>query len=207
MQGPAQGGVQPNAAYFLLWDRIYSTSCRMTGSLSAKFGVPRKEVEDLQHEVFLRIYLALQRFDATRGEAAITTWMYLHAKYEVIEHNRRKRRKPNLFQFKTGEDGVPDPTSVDGIGPLDDLLWQELVAAKNDCVRDLKEPTRTRYRTRFPESGSARSCAEAAGIVRLSEDTMRESLRLAVKLILLCMGKKGLLAETDPSGMDDGAEP
>ena len=204
MSGKAGAGEQPNPSYSLLWDRIYEKTCRMVGSLAARYRVPPREVEDLQHDAYCRIHLALRRFDAAAGEASIATWMYKHARWEVIEHFRRRARRLPSVQTLSAEGAFPE-IEDEGKSPADLAAERELERAKEECIEGLQEPLRSRYRARIPRSGPARTRAEAARLLRLSEDTMRDALRLAVKVILLCMHRKGFVADPPPAHEGDGS--
>jgi RNA polymerase sigma-70 factor, ECF subfamily len=67
------------------------------------------DVEDIAQQVFLKVYLSLNRFDQ---RAAFSTWLYKIAVNECWDHLRKKKVRPLLYESDSSEEQV---SRLDGI--------------------------------------------------------------------------------------------
>ena len=70
------------------------------------------DVEDIAQQVFLKVYLSLNRFDQ---RAAFSTWLYKIAVNECWDHLRKKKVRPLLYESDLSEEQV---SRLDGIASL-----------------------------------------------------------------------------------------
>jgi RNA polymerase sigma-70 factor (ECF subfamily) len=70
------------------------------------------DVEDIAQQVFLKVYLSLNRFDQ---RAAFSTWLYKIAVNECWDHLRKKKVRPLLYESDLSEEQV---SRLDGIATL-----------------------------------------------------------------------------------------
>ncbi|HKV46713.1 MAG TPA: sigma-70 family RNA polymerase sigma factor [Candidatus Acidoferrales bacterium] len=70
------------------------------------------DVEDIAQQVFLKVYLSLNRFDQ---RAAFSTWLYKIAVNECWDHLRKKKVRPLLYESDLSEEQV---SQLDGIAAL-----------------------------------------------------------------------------------------
>jgi RNA polymerase sigma-70 factor (ECF subfamily) len=80
----------------------------------------RDDMEDVAQQVFLKVYLALKRFD---GRSSFATWLYKITVNETYDHLRKKRARKLLYESdlseeqqeqmrrtrRTGTGGAPEP--------------------------------------------------------------------------------------------------
>lgn len=67
------------------------------------------DVEDIAQQVFLKVYLSLNRFDQ---RAAFSTWLYKIAVNECWDHLRKKKVRPLVYEADLSEEQV---SRLDGI--------------------------------------------------------------------------------------------
>jgi RNA polymerase sigma-70 factor (ECF subfamily) len=70
------------------------------------------DVEDIAQQVFLKVYLSLNRFDQ---RAAFSTWLYKIAVNECWDHLRKKKVRPLLYESDLSEEQV---SRLDGMASL-----------------------------------------------------------------------------------------
>lgn len=107
-------------------DAVYGYLVYMTKDLSL--------AEDLSQEVFLRMFLHLDKF---RGEASVRTWALRIARNVFLSY--AKRRQPVLLEEQEAELGeVPGANQ-----PEEELLKKEQAERVRECLMYLNEQERT----------------------------------------------------------------
>lgn len=114
------------AAYEESRDAVYGYLVYMTKDTTL--------AEDLSQEVFLRMFLYLDKF---RGEASVRTWALRIARNVFLSYARRKR--PLLLEEQEWEP-APD---VDSNVPEEEVLKKEQVVRVRKCLMYLAEQERT----------------------------------------------------------------
>src|SRR5262245_37430371 len=86
------------------WERLqHLTLDRVFGYLFLRVR-QREDAEDLTAETFAAAYAAIGTF---RGEASIITWLIAIARRKLLDHARRRRRRPEILETEIAgaEDG------------------------------------------------------------------------------------------------------
>lgn len=131
----------------------------------------RREVEDLAQEVFLKVFRAIDRFDASR--AKFTTWVYTFVRnhcYDVL----KKRRLKTTSMHAVGDD-ESDRDFADGreLQPTQDLENTELGRRIGEALETLGEDQRMVFVLREYESLDYREIATITGV---NEGTVKSRL-------------------------------
>lgn len=114
------------AAYEQCRDSVYGYLTYMTRDETL--------AEDLSQEVFLRMFLHLDKF---RGEASVRTWGLRIARNVFLSY--AKRKKPVLLEEKEWEE-VPDGSRSQ---PEEEALKKEKAGEIHRCLMCLSEQERT----------------------------------------------------------------
>ena len=61
----------------------------------------REDVEDVAQQVFLKVYLSIQRFD---GRSSFSTWLYKIAVNETYDHLRKKKARRLVYESDLSEE-------------------------------------------------------------------------------------------------------
>ena len=154
-------------------DRIYRMGLRVCGNAA--------DAEDLVQETFINAY---RGWDAFRGEAKPTTWLYTIASRACQRMHRLRSGEPKIIE--SFEDLLPDaergiPIVADAEDPLEAIAREELETRVRRAVADLPTPFRMPFVLR--EMGDL-PIAEIAEILDLKEATVKTRLhraRLAVR--------------------------
>ncbi len=154
-------------------DRIYRMGLRVCGNSA--------DAEDLVQETFINAY---RGWDAFRGEAKPTTWLYTIASRACQRMHRLRSGEPRVMEsfealLPDQERGVPIVADVED--PLDVIAREELDATVRQAVAGL--PTKFRMPFVLREMGEL-PIAEIAQILGLKEATVKTRLhraRLAVR--------------------------
>jgi RNA polymerase sigma-70 factor (ECF subfamily) len=101
----------------------------------------RAAAADVFQEVFLTV---TQRADQFRPECGFLPWARGIARNKVLEHFRRRRQLPQLF-----DDGLLELLAVSA-GAQDDV-WEERRAALADCIQELAPRARQILELRYAE--------------------------------------------------------
>ena len=113
--------------------RLVENYARMVGTVIWRATGDHNAVEDLAQETFLRVFRALQYFDA---RARLSTWIYTIAHRIAIDHLRksgRGREEPLTVREDDSEAGFLDRMPASGaLDPEATLARQEI----DDLVRD-----------------------------------------------------------------------
>jgi RNA polymerase sigma-70 factor (ECF subfamily) len=96
----------------------------------------REDAEDAAAEVFMRLRMALDRYDDSRP---FEPWLTGVVVRHCLDRLRRRRRERRLFESEP-EEPVPSPGEDDS--PLAGLLAQEQRAAVNSAITTLPERQR-----------------------------------------------------------------
>ena len=157
--------------------RFYSTAIY---NFAFRFIYDREEAHDLAQEVFLRLYVNLREFDATRP---FRPWLYRLATNVCINATRGRKRKPS----------VEDPEALayrhedDRAGnPADTAAARDDVAAIQQAVAQLPEEYRTVMVLRYLEDMSCEAVAATmdvpVGTVKTWLFRAREMLKARMKV-------------------------
>jgi RNA polymerase sigma-70 factor (ECF subfamily) len=94
------------------FEQLVRTHQQRVFGLVARILHRQDDVEDIAQQVFLKVYLSLNRFDQ---RAAFSTWLYKIAVNECWDHLRKKKVRPLLYEADLSEEQV---SQLDGIGAL-----------------------------------------------------------------------------------------
>lgn len=147
-----------------------------------RLGVPPRELEDLAHEVFLRIHHNLEKFDETRP---LRPWLFAFA-FRVASEHRRLRR--NMWEQPRADLDDAGPTALHGAearGEARDLVHRALGV--------LSETTRPVF-IMYEMDGF--TMKEVAAALDLPLNTAYSRLRLAREAFVACV--------TDLQGSKEG---
>ncbi|MBW3622505.1 MAG: sigma-70 family RNA polymerase sigma factor [Armatimonadetes bacterium] len=119
-----------------------------------------EEAQDLCQETFVRVYRALDTFDARR---AFSPWLYRIAHHVILDYMRRRKVRPVLADPEPGEsyESEPDPSAVN---PQRSMLTQETLGEVQEAIQSLPENYRTVIVLRFLEDLSYAEVAEALNL-------------------------------------------
>ncbi len=144
------------AAYEQSRDAVYGYLVYMTRDVSL--------AEDLSQEVFLRMFLHLDKF---RGEASVRTWALRIARNVFLSYARKKQ--PQLLEEQEWE---PEP-DVNRNLPEEEFLRKEEARRVRDCLMCMGEQERTVLLLRdFQEL----SYEEAARIMNLTPEVVKSRI-------------------------------
>lgn len=150
-------------------------------SLIARLVSRPAEVEDVAQQVFLKVYLALPRFDF---RAAFSTWLYRVAVNECYDHLRRQRaqKSPGGSEISVGELEELDRLAARPSRPADDPLRRlELRQTVEQLLRRLSPEDRVLLTLKEMEGFSTR---EIADLLKLKENTVKVRLFRVRKRLL-----------------------
>jgi RNA polymerase sigma-70 factor (ECF subfamily) len=71
----------------------------------------REDVEDVAQQVFLKVYLSIQRFD---GRSSFSTWLYKITLNETYDHLRKKKARRLVYESDLSEEQVRHITETAG---------------------------------------------------------------------------------------------
>jgi RNA polymerase sigma-70 factor (ECF subfamily) len=149
--------------------RLYERHARLVhGVLLAR--VPRGDVDDLVHEVFLQ---ALRRLSSLREPAAFAAWLAAIARNRARDHHRGTR------------DEVPLPDDVAG-APHPEGAAMAVLAA----IRRLPEAYRETLVLRLVEGLTGPEIAERTG---LQPGSVRVNLHRGMRLLREALGRRGTM--------------
>lgn len=120
--------------------------------------------EDLSQEVFLRMFLHLDKF---RGEASVRTWALRIARNVFLSYARRKR--PILLEEREWESAL----EVGSNPPEEEVIKRERSELVKECLMCLKEQERTVLLLRDYEE---LSYEEVAKITELSVEVVKSRI-------------------------------
>ena len=121
------------------------------------------DVEDIAQQVFLKVYLSLNRFDQ---RAAFSTWLYKIAVNECWDHLRKKKVRPLLYEADLSEEQVSQLDGIAALGrPTDGLDEQAETRDTLQRVLDiLPEQDRQLLLLKEVEGFSVQELAEILGL-------------------------------------------
>jgi len=151
--------------------KYYSTAIY---NLAFRFIYDRDEAHDLAQEVFLRLYVNLREFDATRP---FRPWLYRLATNVCINATRGRKRRPRvedpeLLAQRRDDDRAGDP--VEAAAVRDD------VAAMQQAVAQLPEEYRTVVVLRYLQD---MSCEDVAATMDIPVGTVKTWLFRAREML------------------------
>jgi len=131
-------------------NRVMGIASRMLGD--------RIEAEDLAQDVFVKVYLALPKF---QGEALFTTWLYRITANSCL--NRRRGSRAAIQASDRADD--PEPTLSDPSSNPHDLLEQkELKLSLEKAIQSLPEEQRVVLILRDLQGLSYEAIADSLGL-------------------------------------------
>jgi RNA polymerase sigma-70 factor (ECF subfamily) len=111
-------------------DRVYGTIVKMLGGVEG--------AEDLAQKVYLRIWQARGRYEAT---AKFSTWMFSIVRRLVLNERRGRARRGAVFYEPAVEASLPEVSG--GVSPSAAAAAGELAQAIDAALADLPEEQRT----------------------------------------------------------------
>jgi RNA polymerase sigma-70 factor, ECF subfamily len=121
------------------------------------------DVEDIAQQVFLKVYLSLNRFDQ---RAAFSTWLYKIAVNECWDHLRKKKVRPLLYESDLSEEQVSQLDGIAALGRVTEGL-DEQAETKDTLARVLEilpEQDRELLLLKEVEGFSVQELAEILGL-------------------------------------------
>ena len=151
--------------------RFYSTAIY---NFAFRFIYDREEAHDLAQEVFLRLYVNLREFDATRP---FRPWLYRLATNVCINATRGRKRRPRvedpeLLAQRRDSDHAGDPAQ--------EAAFRDDVAAAQQAVAQLPEEYRTVVVLRYLED---MSCQDVAATMDIPVGTVKTWLFRAREML------------------------
>jgi len=151
--------------YRLHSPRIYSLTCRMTGS--------PQEGEDLLQDIFLHVHRKLGSF---RGDAALGTWLYRLAMNQCLDFVRSRQARMKVVTGGFDEDGSNEPVAA-----------RDMPVARLDLERAVQRLP-DGYRAAFVlHDVEGLDHKQIAGLLGISEGTSRSQVfkaRLKLRALL-----------------------
>lgn len=143
-----------------------------------------EEAHDLTQEIFVKVYLALDRYDP---KFQFSTWLFRIAQNSAIDALRKKSiaEVPIVRNTDDEPSGKEREFADDGISPYRALKNKELSAAIDDAVQDLPDDYRELIQLRhFAEL----SYEEIASMKKLPLGTVKNKLFRARNLLKEALG-------------------
>jgi RNA polymerase sigma-70 factor, ECF subfamily len=131
-----------------------------------RLGVPRADLEDVTHEVFLQVYSQLGQYDTHRP---IRPWLFAFAFRKASEHRRLARVR---FEVIAGGPDHEDPAPT----ALDQVLEREALDLGHRALSELEMGQRAVF-VMHELDGVA--VPEIAAVLRIALNTAYSRLRLA----------------------------
>jgi RNA polymerase sigma-70 factor (ECF subfamily) len=130
----------------------------------------RRDVEDIAQDVFLKVFRAIDRFDA--DQAKFTTWVYAFVRNHCFDVLKRRRLPTTSLH---GADDEPDQDHADRreLLPLRDAENLELGRRIGEALQSLGEDQRMAFVLREYEGLDYR---EIAGVTGVNEGTVKSRL-------------------------------
>lgn len=171
-----------------------SAFCRLYGELYdpvvgyvARRVRRREDVEDLTGQVFLRLVVGLERFDA--GKGSVWTWVMTLARNTVIDHFRTHRvHEP---------EEVLEELAAQGASPLDRLIESEERQAAIEILRRQPAEIREMFLLRFADG---LRYGEIAALLGTSEAAVKQRFSRTLRQLRLELGP-----QTERGGEGDHA--
>jgi len=158
------------------FDRLVRSEDRRVRTLAWRFGVPAHELDDVVQDIFMKAWVAQNRF---RGDAEPATWLTRIAVNHLVSRRRSLRtRIAAMARLRTRPAAQP-------VQPDADFASREAEARAVECVRRLSSKLRAVFVLRYLEEMSAAEIAETLSIpqatVRTRAFHARKQLRLMMK--------------------------
>jgi RNA polymerase sigma-70 factor (ECF subfamily) len=133
----------------------------------------RRDVEDIAQEVFLKVFRAIQRFDASR--AKFTTWVYTFVRNHCFDILKKKKLKTTSLSAVTddGHDRDRDFADARELQPTAGAENTELGRRIGEALATLGEDQRMVFVLREYEQLDYREIAEITGV---NEGTVKSRL-------------------------------
>ncbi|MFH1730635.1 MAG: sigma-70 family RNA polymerase sigma factor [Planctomycetota bacterium] len=173
------GGLAGDGAAF---DALHSAHAARIKAYFLRSGFRENDADDLTQDAFLLAFRALHTFDAARG--GFGGWI---AKIARNLARKEFRGRPALPHF---DPVLADEILVASANPGDPPELREEIAALAKCVDALEPELADVIRLRYVEGRTTRGIA---GVIGLSESSVRLRLANAARLLEQCLKKKGVL--------------
>jgi len=131
----------------------------------------RRDVEDIAQEVFLKVFRAIQRFDASR--AKFTTWVYTFVRNHCFDILKKKKLKTSSLSAVEDDDSDRDFADARELQPTQDAENSELGRRIGEALATLGEDQRMVFVLREYEQLDYREIAEITGV---NEGTVKSRL-------------------------------
>lgn len=131
----------------------------------------RRDVEDIAQEVFLKVFRALQRFDASR--AKFTTWVYTFVRNHCFDILKKKKLKTTSLSAVEDDDSDRDFADARELQPTEGAENTELGRRIGEALSTLGEDQRMVFVLREYEQLDYR---EIAAITGVNEGTVKSRL-------------------------------
>ena len=131
----------------------------------------RRDVEDIAQEVFLKVFRAIQRFDASR--AKFTTWVYTFVRNHCFDILKKKKLKTSSLSAVEDDDSDRDFADARELQPTQDAENSELGRRIGEALATLGEDQRMVFVLREYEQLDYREIATITGV---NEGTVKSRL-------------------------------
>ena len=128
-------------------------------------GLVGQDAEDLQQEVWLRVY---RHLGGLANPHAFRTWLYRLTRHAAFDHLRRQRRSADLFVDDVAADDIADPSAT--------LDLEDTRLLTPDLLEGLPAPPREALLLRHRDD---LTYAEIAAVAGCSVGTVRSRLHYA----------------------------
>ncbi|MCA8953690.1 MAG: sigma-70 family RNA polymerase sigma factor [Planctomycetes bacterium] len=131
----------------------------------------KKDVEDIAQDVFLKVFRALDRFDASR--AKFTTWVYTFVRNHCFDVLKRRRVPTTSMHAVPDDEAMQDFTDPRELQPVRDAENEELGRRIGEALQNLGEDQRMVFILREYEGLDYREIADVTGV---NEGTVKSRL-------------------------------
>lgn len=136
-------------------------------------------VEDIGQEVFLNVYISLERFDTEAG-APFSAWLFITARNRAISFLRKK----NKWKTESIENSLHTMASSN-VSADEMFIDKERRQSLHQCLAQLEEP----YRTTIIDSLAGKTIQEMAQLHTTQPGTIKSRLHRAKKQLFVLMNK------------------
>ncbi len=152
-----------------------------------RYALPANESDELRQQICLRVTRAVGGFDPDSGEATLETWVRKQAVWGVADYWRMRMRTERR---EKGTVALQELASG-GDSPAQAAHRAELRAALEECLEKLTDSQRDRYLQTQKALDARSTLYGVARALRISRDTLKESVARARVLLRRCMARGG----------------
>jgi RNA polymerase sigma-70 factor, ECF subfamily len=128
VDGPTEASTCPD------FDTLFETEFNYVWNSLRRLGVPRRDLEDLTHDVFLRVIRQWARYDRSRP---IRPWLFAFAVRVASDYRRLARHRVEFFDIDPDYDTsvAPTPSALDRMLCIESLSFAQRALDSLDLER------------------------------------------------------------------------